>query len=122
MRRRRQRLEDGFAVDQPLPPDGVGPEAFDHDVDREPVQPGPERRVAAKASELLPDADEDVLGQFVGVPAGRNAPYEAVNTGQMSGVELFECADVPARGPLDAVRRRRRTRRDPGLLLFGPQQ
>ena len=33
----------------------VGAEAFDHDVDREPVQPGGERRVAAKGAELLPE-------------------------------------------------------------------
>ena len=108
----RQRLENGFAVDQPLPAGGVGAEAFDDDVDREPVQPGPERGIAAKASELLPDADEDVLGQFVGVAAAGHAPDQAVNARQMNVVELFERADVAVRGLLDAIRRGRRPRRD----------
>ena len=122
VRRRRQRLENGFTVDEPLTAGSVGPEAFDHHVDRETVQPGPERRVAAKASELLPDANEDVLGQLVGVPASGHAPDQAVNARQMNAVQLFERADVAVRGLLDAVRRGRRTRRHPGFLLFGPQQ
>ena len=70
---RRQRLEDLLAVEMPLPAHGLGPEAFDHDVDREPMQPGAERRVAAKAGELLPDAHEDVLRQLVGVPRPRSS-------------------------------------------------
>ena len=83
---------------QPLPARRVGPEALDDDVDREAVQPGGERRVAAEAAELLPDADEDVLRQLVGVAAARHPPDEAVHARQVRAVEPLERADVSRRG------------------------
>lgn len=35
-----------------------------HDIHREPVEPGPEAAIAPKTPELLPQADKDVLQQF----------------------------------------------------------
>ena len=107
---------------QPLRRAAVGPEALDHHVDREPVQPGPERRVAAEGPELLPDAHEDVLRQLVGVAAAGHAADEAVHARQVQLVQLLEGADVARRGLLHTVRRRRSPWRVPGFLALGPQQ
>ena len=47
------------------------------------MQPGAERRVAAEAAELLPDAHEDVLRQLVGVASAGHPADEAVHPGQV---------------------------------------
>ena len=83
---------------QPLPPHRVAAEALDDDVDGEAVQPGRERGVAAKRSELLPDAHEDVLREFVGVAAAGHPPDEAVHARQVRAIDLFERPHVPRRG------------------------
>src|SRR5688572_32565 len=70
-RRSRERLENRLAIVEPLAPRRLGAEAFDDDIDRETVQPGAERGIPTERGELLPDADEDILGQFVDVPATR---------------------------------------------------
>jgi hypothetical protein len=83
----------------PRAPDLVSAEPLDDDVHREPVQPGRERRIPAKRAELLPEAHEDVLGQLVGVAAGRHPAHQSMHPRQVRAVELLEGADVSRRGP-----------------------
>ena len=82
-RPRGKHLEDLFAVVIPLPPQRLGPESLDDDVDRQPVEPGAEGRLAAKAAELLPDADEDILRELVGVASAGHPPDETVDLRQV---------------------------------------
>ena len=89
----------------PLPPERLGSESLDHDIDRQPVEPGAEGRLAAKASELLPDADEDILRELVGVASAGHAPDETVDLRQVGAIEALEGADVPARGKRHVIRR-----------------
>src|SRR6266550_103683 len=49
------------------------------DVDREPVQPGPERRLAAERRELVPGPHEHVLGDLVGRVGTDHAPGETMD-------------------------------------------
>src|SRR5450759_744768 len=98
LRGARQRLEDVLAVVQPRPPHLVRPEPLDDDVHGEAVQPRGERGVAPKRPKLLPEADEDVLRELVGVATRRHPPDEAVDARQMRPVEFLESANVTCRG------------------------
>ena len=56
-----------------------------------------------KRAELLPDADEDVLRQLVGVAPAGHAAHEAVDAGRCVAIELLERADVSRRGARHVV-------------------
>ena len=62
------------------------------------MEPGAERRRAAERAELLPGADEDILGQLVDVAPRRHPPDEAVNLRQVRAIEGFERPNVSRRG------------------------
>ena len=98
LRRTGQHLENIFAVDHPAAPDLLGTEAFDHHVHGEAMQPGGERRVAAKRAELLPQPDEDILGELVGVAPGGHPADEAVHARQVRAVDGLEGNGVSRRG------------------------
>jgi hypothetical protein len=121
-RRRSQRVENGLSVVQALPAAGIGAEALDDDVHRQPVQPGAERRVTAERAQFLPDPYEHVLGDFVAIVPAGHPSNEAVDSREMRAVELLERADVSRGGLLDIVSLRVRPGRAFALLAFGPRQ
>jgi len=95
---RGKRFEDPVAVHVSLPSRGVRPEAFDDHVGGKAVEPRSERRLAAKARELLPHADEDILRQLLRIPSRRHATNQAMDARQMRTVEPLERACVSRRG------------------------
>ena len=99
-RRRRcgQPIEDPLVVVEPAPGHRLRPEALDHHVHRQPVQPGPERRGAPESGELVPGADEDVLRHFVGIAPGGHPPHQAVHLREVGSIQRFEGAHVSSRG------------------------
>ena len=78
-------------------------EAFDDDVHGEPMKPGGKGRVAAEGAELLPDADEDILGQLIGVAAARHPAHETVHPRQVRVIDPLECRHVSRRGQRHVV-------------------
>ena len=74
-------------------------------LDREPVQPGAEGRIPPEGPELLPGADEHVLGDLVRLLLAQHAPREGVDPGHMGPVEPLEGMRVPGsrQGGLDCV-------------------
>ena len=99
----------------------------EHDVDRDPVQPRAELRLAPEVLQALVDLDEDFLDDVLQVaPAAQHAVDEPRDVGPVPVVELAEGGGVVCGGPRDeacprptcaaslrATRRqaRRRTRR-----------
>ena len=75
-----------------------------HQVDRQPVQPGAEGRLAAKAPELLPRPDEHVLGQLLGVGIRDHAAHQGMHPVHVHPVQPLEGAAVPALGEGDLDR------------------
>ena len=61
------RVQRRRVVRHPLPLNRERSPPLDDDVDRQAVQPGRERRVAAELTQLLPGPDEDVLRDLVGL-------------------------------------------------------
>ena len=101
-----QSLENRLAVRQkPITRGAQRPEALDDDVHRQAMQPRGERRLAAKRPELLPDANEHVLGQLVGRIRAGHAPREVVHTAQMGLVYALERARIPLSRKGDIVHR-----------------
>ena len=80
VRTRRRQVEHRLAIGQePLARRAERPEPLDDHVHGQPVQPGRERRLAAKQRELLPRPDEDVLRQLVGCVGAGHPPREVEN-------------------------------------------
>src|SRR4051812_2676326 len=118
MRRAGERVEDLFAVVHALTPCLLRPEPLDDDIDGQAVQPRREGGIAAKGPKLLPDANEHVLRQFIGVAAARHPSYKTVHSRQVSPVELLEGADVSRSGTGHVGSRLRRLEG----LEWGPQR
>jgi len=76
----------------PLAPQGLAPRE-DH-VHREPVEPGAERRFAAKRVQLLPRPDENVLRDVVGIGAIQHAAHQTVNARDVRPIQPFESPAV----------------------------
>ena len=81
-----------------LAPDAQGLAPAEDDVDRQPVEPGAERRLSPKRPQLLPGADEDVLDHVVRVLVAQHAADEARDPRQVAAVEPLEGVRVPAGG------------------------
>ena len=92
----RRHFEHRLAVRQkPLARRAERPEALDDHVDGEPVEPGRERRLAAKQRELLPRPDEDVLRQFLGRVGAGHPPREIENPRHVRLVYPLESRRIP---------------------------
>jgi len=63
---------------------------LDRRVDRDAMEPGPERRLAPKRPEPAPGAQEDVLGQVVGLTWAGHAPDQRVNPRNVRAIEALE--------------------------------
>ena len=75
------------------------PQVIEALVHREPVNPGPHRRLSLEAVELPEDLDEDVLHQvFTIVEAAGQPARQVVNPARMQPVELFEGSGLVASG------------------------
>jgi hypothetical protein len=81
---------------RPLALNRERPPPLDDDVDREPMEPGRERRLAAELAQLLPGPHEDILGDFVGLLRAEHPAREAVDPADMGPVEPLEGRLVPA--------------------------
>ena len=76
----------------------IHPSLVEHDVHREPVQPGRERTFAPEGRQLLPRSHEDVLGQLLGArPVTRHSHTEREDVLQVRAVDMLECMPVSAR-------------------------
>ena len=95
-RRRRQEVDCRLVVCHSRALDRKRAPPLDDDVDREPVEPGPERRVAAKLAELLPRTDEDVLRDLVGLRWAQHPPRKAVNARDVSAIDPLEGRRISA--------------------------
>src|SRR4029453_11044834 len=73
-RRHGYEFECVLIVSHPLSLNCERSPALDDDVDRQPVEPRGECRVAAKLAELLPGADENVLCGFVRLMRAEHPP------------------------------------------------
>src|SRR5512146_1630661 len=77
-----------------LPAHALAP-AQNH-VDREPVQPGPEGRLAAERVQLFPRPYEDILGHVVRVGRVQHAPHQTMDPRDVAAVQAFEGASIAA--------------------------
>ncbi len=91
LQRRRRVGEKPLAVNRQLPPPSQ------HDVDRQPMKPRAERRIAAKTAQLLPRPDEYVLRDFVSQILAEHAPNKREHPVHMTPIQAFECLHVAAR-------------------------
>ena len=71
--------------------------------------------------ELLPDPDEDILCELVGVASGSHPPHEAVHLRQVRAIELLERADISRRGGSHVIVRIGAATGGP-VVLLGPQR
>jgi len=90
--------QSGFARRSPavyvIDPERLAP--GQHHIDREPVQPGPERRLATERRELLPRPDEDVLREVIGFIRIEHAAHQAVDAGDVRAVQTLKGGRVAA--------------------------
>ncbi len=89
-------VESRRVVRHPFALDRIGAPPLDDHVDRQPVEPGRERRLASELPQLLPRADEDVLRDLVSLVAADHAPGQTVNPRHMRPVEPLEGVRIPA--------------------------
>lgn len=72
-------------------PATIGLSFIQHDVDRQPMEPCAERALSAKLAELVPNADEDVLGELFGartvIDHARADRKDSVNVGPIESLE-----------------------------------
>ena len=75
-------------------------------VHREPMQPGREQALEAKALQLLPGAHECFLGELLGarIDAAHQPPDRAVHAPRVAAVQVLEGTHVAARGTAHRVR------------------
>src|SRR3989442_64194 len=93
--RRRFERRGGVVEASPLHAERRAPRQ-DH-IHGQAVQPGPEGRFAPEGRELLPGADEDVLGDVVGSFQTHHAAHQAVDARRVRAVQALERTPVPAR-------------------------
>jgi hypothetical protein len=62
------------------------------------VKPGAKGGIAAEGAELLPDANEDVLRELVGIPTAGHPAYEAVHLRQIVLIQPLKRAHISPRG------------------------
>ena len=77
-----------------------GPVLLQDQVHRHPMEPGPERTLAAETSDSLPTPDEHILSQFSRpscVPG--HAQAQGVDSFHVVSVQRLECLDVPRLHP-----------------------
>ena len=84
---------------EPRPLSSFALSRVEHEVDREPVQPGRERALATKEVQLFPRTNEDVLRQLLGALAvGDHARAQRVDAIDVLAIEPLERTPVPGRG------------------------
>src|SRR5262249_12317328 len=75
---------------------------IEHEVDRQPVQPGRERALATKEVQLLPRTNEDVLRQLLGtLTVGDHSRAEGEHASDMFAIEPLERTPVSGRRACD---------------------
>lgn len=84
---------------EPIVPSAFRFPFVEHEVHRDPVQPGAKRRFAPKQVQLLPGANEHVLGELLGTPAIIHHPHaQRVHSRDVQMVQTFEGEAVSGRG------------------------
>ena len=82
----------------PDPVVALRPHPLQDHVHGDAMQPGGEGGVASEQVELLPGADEDVLGQLVRLVSPGHAADQAVDAREVRAVEALVRLDVTRRG------------------------
>ena len=90
-------IEQSLVVVVALARDAQGLAPAQHQIDRHPVQPGAEARLAGKGVELLPDPDKDLLHRIVRLRRIEQPSREAVHPRHVPFIEPLE-GGVIARG------------------------
>ncbi len=94
----RDHLEHRVALVMALPPDAEGLAPAEDHVDGQAVEPGAERRFAAKGPELLPRPDEDILRDLIGLLIAHHPAHQAVDPADVRAVESLERTGIAAGG------------------------
>ena len=89
-RSHREPVERLRAVRHPLALDRERSPPLDHHVDREAMEPGRERRLAAELTQFLPGPHEDVLRDLVGLLRAEHPAGQAVDPADVGPVEPLE--------------------------------
>src|SRR3982751_481053 len=100
--RRRWLVTRGLATADAGGATAVAANLHEERVDGDAMEPGRERRIAAKGPDTSPCVDKDVLGELGGVAlVGGKSQRERVDTAHVGSIECLERADVAAAGAVE---------------------